>query len=143
MLLAAGSVIALDPRYQKRIAVEKIEDAKAPLALTDNVMLTVGARHIAQHIRFGAHPMQIDREWVFGRRIALQDETDRTVQPDRRLRGRNRPLAAERDRQHGAGKQHKAAGRNQNQGIFGQSRNPGQQLFDRTGRRRTARFRGA
>ncbi len=108
---------ALDPRHQKRVAVKKIDDAKAPVALADYMVLTVGARHIAQDVGLGAHPVQVDRDRVLGCRVALQDEPDRPVQADRRLRRGDRALAAERHRQHGAGEQHKAAGGDQDQGV--------------------------
>ena len=138
VLLASGFGDPLDPRDEKRIAVEELDDAKAPLALADHVMAAVGARHIAQQIRLGADPVQIDRHRVVGRRFALQHQPDRTVQPDRGLRRDDRALPAQRHRQHGAGKQHEVAGRDQDQRVFGQRRNPGQQLFDGAGGRRTA-----
>ena len=63
---------ALDPRDQKRIAVEKIDNAKPPLTLADHMVLPIGARDITQYIGLGAHPVQIDRDRVLGCRIALQ-----------------------------------------------------------------------
>ena len=58
----------LDARHEKRIAVEKLDDAKAPLALADHMMAAVGAGHIAQQVRLGADAVQIDRHRVVGRR---------------------------------------------------------------------------
>ena len=138
MLLVLDLGHALDPRHEKRVAVEKIEDAKAPLALADHMMLAVGARHIAQDVGLGAHAVQIDGDRVLGRRIALQHQPDRPVEPDRRLRRRDRALAAERDRQHRSGKQHQIARRDQDQRVGGERRNPGQRCFDRAGRRGAA-----
>ena len=41
--LVLGFVDALDPRGEERIAIEEFADAKALLALADQVMATVGA----------------------------------------------------------------------------------------------------
>ena len=115
---------ALDPRGQERVAVEKIEDPKAPLALADRVMRAVGARHIAQEARLGAHAVQVDRDRVVGRRVALQQQADRPAEPHRRLRRRDRALAAERDRQYRAGKQDEVARRDQDQRVSGSAGMP-------------------
>ena len=102
------------------------------------MVAAVGARHIAQQVGLGAHAMQVDRDRVVGAGVALQHQPDRPAEPDRGLRRRDRALAAERDRQHGPGKQHEVAGRDQDQRIFGERRNPGQCRLDGAGRRRGA-----
>ena len=136
-VLAGGVALghALDPGHQKRVAVEKIENAKAPLALADHMMLAVGARYIAQDVGFGAHAVQIDRDRVLDHRVALQHQPDRPVEPDRGLCRGNRALAPQGHWQHGAGKQHQAAGRHQDQRIGGERRDAGQRGFDGAGGR--------
>ena len=134
---------ALDPRHKKWVAVEKFEDAKAPLALADHMMLAVGAGHIAQYVGLGAHPVQIDRDRVVGRRIALQDQPDWPVETNRSLRRRDRALATERDRQHRAGKHYEIARRDQDQRIVGKRRDPGQRAFNPTWCRGRGGFRRA
>ena len=75
LLLGFGD--ALDPRDEERIAIEEFGDAKAPLALADHVMATVGTCHVAQQVGFGADAVQIDGCWIDQRGLALQDEPDR------------------------------------------------------------------
>jgi hypothetical protein len=127
---------ALDARHQEGIAVDKIEHAEAPLALADRVVGAVGAGHIAQQCRLGAHAVQVDMDRLVDRRVALQHQADRAAQADRRLRGGHRTRAAERHRKDGAGKQHQIAGRDQDQRILGQGRNARQCRLDRLVRRR-------
>ena len=84
MLRRLGLLDPLDPGGEKRVAVEKIEDAKTPLALADRVVTAVGARDITQQTRFGAHAMQIDRDRVVDAGVALQHQPDGPVEPHRR-----------------------------------------------------------
>ena len=114
---SSDSGTRLDARHEKRIAVEEFGDAKAPLALADHVMAAVRARHIAQQIRLGPDAVQIDRQRVVGRRLALQHQPDRAAEADRGLRRDDRALPPQRHRQHRAGKQHEVARRDQDQRV--------------------------
>ena len=128
-----GLLDPLDPGGEKRVAVEKIENAKTPLALADRVVTAVRAGDITQQARFGAHAMQIDRDRIVDAGVALQHQPDGPVEPHRRLRRQHRALPAERDRQHRAGEQNKVAGRNKDQRVLRQCRDGGRSHFDTTG----------
>ena len=138
-----GFLDPLDPGGEKRVAVEKIENAKTTLALADRVVTAVRARDVTQQARFGAHAMQIDRDRIVDAGVALQHQPDGPVEPHRRLRRQHGALPAERDRQHGAGEQNKVAGRDKDQRVLRQCRDRARSHIDTTGRRGRGAARSA
>ena len=74
--------------------------------LDQSVVLAVYSSHLV-------FSMEVDGDRIIGCGVALQQQPDRPVELDRRLRCRNRALAAKRDGQHRSGKQDEVARRDQ------------------------------
>ena len=111
-----------DARDEERPAAEKLDDLEALLALADQVMRAVGRGDVAHHIGDRAHPMHVDRGRIRHLGVPLHQDADRTLVAHRLLGGGDRALAADRDRQHDAGKQHGAAHRHDDQRVRRQGR---------------------
>jgi len=124
---------ALDPSCEERVTLEKVQDAKPPLALTDCVVPAVWAGDITQQARLGPHPMQIDRDRIIDAGLALENQPHGSAEAHGRLRRKHRALAAECDRQHRARKEDEVARRDQDQRILGECRNAGQRRFGNAG----------
>ena len=101
-----GDADLLDPRHQKRIAREEFEHAEAPQALGDHVMSAVGRGDVAQDLRGRPELVELLRRRLVGTGIQLQDDAERPLGAHRLLRGSDRRLAADRERQHETGEQH-------------------------------------
>ena len=121
-------------RDEERPAVEELDDLEALLALADEMVGAVGRRDVAHDVGDRAHPVHVDRQGIGGLGVALHQDADRALLAHRLLRRRNRARAADRDRQHHAGKQHGVAHGNDDQRVRRQRRQ-----MHRAARRKGAR----
>ena len=110
----------VDPRHEIGIAGQELEHAKTPRAARDQMMVAVGRGHITQDLADRTDAMQMLGAGRIDRGVVLQQHADRLVGLGGGLRAGDRLRAAERERRHDAGKQHGIAGRQQDDGAFGQ-----------------------
>ena len=117
-----GDADFLDARDQKRKSVKVLDDAKSAHALRDHMMGAVRGSDIAQHLRGGAHGMQLIGSRFLDRRVLLQDDPERTFGADRLLGSRDGRLSPDSQWQHDPGKQHGLPDRQHDHGIRGNRR---------------------
>ena len=117
-----GFIDALHPRDEIRISVEEFDDAEALLPLADQVMAAVGRGQVAQNRRGRTDLVEIGAFRVGDFGIALQNEANGPLRARRFLRGGDRPIAANADRQHDARKQHHVAHRDDDHRVGRQRR---------------------
>lgn len=110
-------------------------------SLHDDVMAAIGKVHVAQDVGDRAGAVHVDRTGLRGVGVALHQDADRPFFAQGLLRGEDRGLAADRDREDGAGKEHGIAHRNDDQQVRRQRRRHGARLRLR-GRVRGACARG-
>ena len=120
--LLVGLVDRHDARGEERALAHELGDAKALQPLHDDVMTAVGHVHVAQDVRHRAGSMHVDRARLRGVGLALHQDADRPLFAQRLLGGEDRRLASDRDREHGAGKEHGVAHRDDDQDFGGQRR---------------------
>ena len=112
----------LDGRSHEGPAGEEIYHPEPLFALADEMAGTVGARHIAGDIGDCSDAVEIERRGIGDLRLALHDDADLALGLHRLLSGGKRLRAADRDREHGAGKQYEIAYRQDDQRIGGKAR---------------------
>ncbi len=112
-------------RDEERPAVEELLDLEALLALADEMVRSVRRRDVAHDVGDRAEAMQIDRRRVRHFGIPLHHDADLPLLADRLLGGRDRARAADRDRQHDAGKQDDVAHRHDDERVARQGSHPG------------------
>ena len=117
-----GDADFLDARDQKRKSVEVLDDAESAHALRDHMMGAVRGGDIAQHLRGGAHGMQLIGSRFLDRRVLLQDDPERAFGADRLLGSRDGRLSPDSQWQHDPGKQHGLPDRQHDHGIRGNRR---------------------
>ena len=114
-----GLADLVDARHQERIARQEFEHAEAPYAAGHQMMIAVRRGDIAQDFAHGADAMEMLGARRLDRGVALQQHADRLVRLRCRLGAGDRLLAAERERHHDAGEQHRIAGRQDDQRAGG------------------------
>lgn len=110
----------LHARDQERIARQKLFHAEALLPLRDQMVATVLRRDIAQHLRHRPDLVEFVGTGVLVGWVFLQEQADRPLGLDRLLRGGNRALATDGQRQDHAREQHEVAHRNDDERILGE-----------------------
>ena len=113
-------------RNKERPAAEILNDLESLFALADQVMRAVGRGDVAHDIGERTHPMHVDRRRIGDLGVTLQQNANLALVAHRLLGRGNRLRAAERDRQHQAGKQHGIAHRHDDERV-------GRQWRQRTG----------
>ena len=124
-----------DAGHEEGIAVQQFDQAKALLALADDVMRAVRRRDVAQHVGARPHQAQVLQPGTVDLRIALQHYADRTLGLDRLLRARDRAFAADGDRQDHAREQHHVAHRYDDHRVIGYGERAARAIDRRRGRR--------
>ena len=104
-------------RHEERPSAEEFRDLEALVALADEMMAAVRRGDIAHDIGDRAHAVHVDRCGIVRVGVALHQNADLPLVAQRLLSGGDRPRAANRDRQHLAGKQNGVAHRNDNERI--------------------------
>jgi hypothetical protein len=117
----AAVVEVLDAGDEVGEAAHGVEDAKAPLALADEVVRPVGRGDVAHDARHGADALQVVEAGLLGLRVLLQQEADLAFGAHRFLGARHRLLALDGDRQDDAREEHHVAHRQDDQHVLGQA----------------------
>ena len=99
-------LVRLDARHQERLAAHIVEHRETLLALRDQVMGAVGRGHEAHDGSDRAHAVKLLGVGILTLR-RLQQDAHLALRAHRFLRGGERALAEDRDRQYHAGKQHR------------------------------------
>ena len=119
--LAVGRLGLVDPlgvRHRKGVTGQKAADAKALQPLADDDVGIVGEGDVAQDVGHRADPAQILQGWLLDFGVPLQQDSHRPIGLDRLLRGKDRGLATNRQRQDHAGKEDGIADRHDDQRIL-------------------------
>ena len=109
----------LDPRHQKRPAVQELDHPEALLALRDDMVRAVLAGQVADDIGDGADPVEIDLARLVDGSVTLGEDADLPFGAHRVLRCGDRARPAERHRNHHARKQHELPHRHDGDRIGG------------------------
>ncbi|EXI71355.1 MAG: hypothetical protein AW07_03687 [Candidatus Accumulibacter sp. SK-11] len=113
-----GLVDPLGARHRERVTRQVAADAKTLQPLADDNVGIVGQGDIAQDVGHCADPAQILRTGLLDFGVPLQQDADRPIALDRLLRGKDRLLATDGQRQDHSRKQHRVANRDDDQRVF-------------------------
>gem|GEM_PF-6527193 len=119
--LAVGRLGLLDPlrvSHRERVAGQQAADAKALQPLADDDVGVVGEGDVAQDVGNRADRAQILLSRLLDLGVALQQDADRPIGLDCLLRGKDRRLATDRQRQDHAGKEDGIADRHDDQRVL-------------------------
>jgi hypothetical protein len=108
------------PRHQERPAFQELQHPQPRLTLDHQVVRPFGAGDITHHLAGGADPVKVLGTDIAFLRVALQQEADRLFAACSLLGRRHRSGAADGDRRHHAGEQHRIAHRHDDHCILRQ-----------------------
>ena len=104
-------------RQQERMSLDEVGDAEPLNALAHDVMVAVGRGHVTQDVRDRADRMEIGRDQLFLRGVALQHQQDLALFAHGLLDGGDRRGPADAHREHHLGEKHEVAHRHDDQRV--------------------------
>ena len=85
---------------QERPAVEELDNLKSLVAMANEMMRAVGSCYVSNDIGNRAHAVHVNRRWIRHIGVALHEQADLKLIAHHLLGGGDRPLAADRNRDH-------------------------------------------
>ena len=106
-----------DVRNEKRPSGKEFRNLEPLVTLTDEMVCAIRRSDVAHDIRHRTHPVHVDRRRIAHICTPLHQDADLPLLAHRLLGSSDRPLPADRDRQHVAWKQNGIADRNDNERV--------------------------